>query len=116
MIVYRFYSRFQLIVIPGSNLLLLLCCELTRLFLSRCSSRHRITVSNLSVFYKIIANMSAGTKTTIVPEADSASGAPESFKHLYENLILIDLAANLVHKKYSRDQENVIQRAKDAGQ
>lgn len=61
--------------------------------------------------------MSAATKTTTEAEHTPTSATPESsFKHLYENLILIDLAANLVHKKYSRDQENVIQRAKDAGQ
>ncbi|GAB0088205.1 uncharacterized protein DMENIID0001_025960 [Sergentomyia squamirostris] len=39
----------------------------------------------------------------------------KNFDHLYENLILIDGAANLVHKKFTRDQESVIQRAKDAG-
>lgn len=39
----------------------------------------------------------------------------EDLKHLYENLILIDGSANLVHKKFARDQEGVIQRAKDAG-
>lgn len=39
----------------------------------------------------------------------------DHLKHLYENLILIDGSANLVHKKYSRDQQSVIQRAKDAG-
>lgn len=53
---------------------------------------------------------------TMATSETAAATTPESFKHLYENLILIDGAANLVHKKYSRDQESVIQRAKDAGQ
>lgn len=33
----------------------------------------------------------------------------------YENLIVIDVGANLTNKKYSRDLDSVIQRAKDAG-
>ncbi|XP_036323561.1 3'-5' ssDNA/RNA exonuclease TatD-like [Rhagoletis pomonella] len=36
-------------------------------------------------------------------------------KHCFENLIVIDAGANLTNKKYSRDLESVIQRAKDAG-
>ncbi|XP_026477897.1 uncharacterized protein LOC113384401 [Ctenocephalides felis] len=39
----------------------------------------------------------------------------DSMKECYENLILIDIGANLTNKKYSRDLESVIQRAKDAG-
>lgn len=51
------------------------------------------------------------------PTTTAPTATPEtSYKHLYENLILVDVAANLVHKKYARDQESVIQRAKDAGQ
>lgn len=33
----------------------------------------------------------------------------------YENLIVVDVGANLTNKKYSRDLDSVIQRAKDAG-
>lgn len=33
----------------------------------------------------------------------------------YENLIVIDIGANLTNKKYSRDLDSVVQRAKDAG-
>ncbi|CAD7084305.1 unnamed protein product [Hermetia illucens] len=36
-------------------------------------------------------------------------------KHCYENLIVIDVGANLTNKKYSRDLDSVMQRAKDAG-
>ena len=39
----------------------------------------------------------------------------EDIKHCFENLIVIDAGANLINKKYSRDLESVIQRAKDAG-
>lgn len=39
----------------------------------------------------------------------------DSMRECYENLILIDIGANLTNKKYSRDLESVIQRAKDAG-
>lgn len=33
----------------------------------------------------------------------------------YENLIVVDAGANLTNKKYSRDLDSVVQRAKDAG-
>lgn len=38
-----------------------------------------------------------------------------AFEQCYENLIVIDIGANLTNKKYSRDLDSVIQRAKDAG-
>lgn len=37
-------------------------------------------------------------------------------KRCYENLIVIDAGANLTNKKYSRDLDSVVQRAKDAGE
>ncbi|XP_013135751.1 PREDICTED: tat-linked quality control protein TatD [Papilio polytes] len=40
---------------------------------------------------------------------------PEELKGCYENLIVIDIGANLTNKKYGRDLDSVIQRAKDAG-
>lgn len=39
----------------------------------------------------------------------------DNMKHCYENLILIDVGANLTNKKYSRDLDAVIQRAQDSG-
>lgn len=39
----------------------------------------------------------------------------DEIKHCFENLIVIDAGANLTNKKYSRDLDSVIQRAKDAG-
>lgn len=39
----------------------------------------------------------------------------EELKGCYENLIVIDIGANLTNKKYGRDLDSVIQRAKDAG-
>lgn len=38
-----------------------------------------------------------------------------SMEHCYENLIVIDVGANLTNKKYSRDLSSVIQRAQEAG-
>lgn len=38
-----------------------------------------------------------------------------SMSQCYENYILVDVGANLTNKKYSRDLDSVIQRAKDAG-
>lgn len=39
----------------------------------------------------------------------------DDIKHCFDNLILIDTGANLINKKYSRDLESVLRRAKDAG-
>lgn len=39
----------------------------------------------------------------------------EELKGCYENLIVIDIGANLTNKKYGRDLDSVLQRAKDAG-
>lgn len=38
-----------------------------------------------------------------------------SMQDCYENYILVDIGANLTNKKYGRDLDSVIQRAKDAG-
>lgn len=52
------------------------------------------------------------------PGTDSAS-TPEklsvSMQQCYENYIIVDIGANLTNKKYGRDLDSVIQRAKDAG-
>ncbi|XP_037942420.1 3'-5' ssDNA/RNA exonuclease TatD [Teleopsis dalmanni] len=46
---------------------------------------------------------------------ESSLPLPLELKHCFDNLIVIDAGANLTNKKYSRDLESVIQRAKDAG-
>ena len=46
--------------------------------------------------------------------ADSINISDE-MKQCYENLIVVDAGANLTNKKYSRDLDSVVQRAKDAG-
>lgn len=40
----------------------------------------------------------------------------DEMKHCYENLIVVDAGANLTNKKYIRDLDSVIQRAKDSGE
>lgn len=40
----------------------------------------------------------------------------QNMEQCYENLIVIDIGANLTNKKYSRDLDSVVQRAKDAGE
>ncbi|XP_012272082.1 uncharacterized protein LOC105695257 isoform X2 [Orussus abietinus] len=42
-------------------------------------------------------------------------GTASAMTRCYENYILVDVGANLTNKKYSRDLDSVIQRAKDAG-
>lgn len=39
----------------------------------------------------------------------------QNMEQCYENLIVVDIGANLTNKKYSRDLDSVVQRAKDAG-
>lgn len=39
----------------------------------------------------------------------------DNIEKCYENYILIDVGANLTNKKYTRDLDSVIQRAKDSG-
>ncbi|XP_071868466.1 3'-5' ssDNA/RNA exonuclease TatD [Bombus fervidus] len=53
-------------------------------------------------------------------ENTTASNAEEkaissAMTQCYENYIIVDVGANLTNKKYSRDLDSVIQRAKDAG-
>lgn len=38
-----------------------------------------------------------------------------SMQQCYENYVIIDIGANLTNKKYGRDLDSVIQRAKDSG-
>lgn len=47
--------------------------------------------------------------------ATSDENVVDDMKHFYENLILIDVGANLTNKKYSRDLDAVVQRAQDSG-
>ncbi|XP_043274358.1 3'-5' ssDNA/RNA exonuclease TatD [Venturia canescens] len=46
---------------------------------------------------------------------EDKEGAGASMSQYYENYILVDVGANLTNKKYSRDLDSVVQRAKDAG-
>ncbi|XP_018579380.1 uncharacterized protein LOC108917319 [Anoplophora glabripennis] len=48
-------------------------------------------------------------------QVDQNSDENMIMKACYENYILIDVGANLTNKKYSRDLDSVIQRAKDSG-
>lgn len=48
-------------------------------------------------------------------ESNNKSERESKMEECYENLIVVDVGANLTNKKYSRDLESVVQRAKDAG-
>lgn len=39
----------------------------------------------------------------------------EEMKSCYENLILIDVGGNLISKKFARDLDSILKRAKDSG-
>lgn len=50
-----------------------------------------------------------------VTEMKNSGKLNVNLEKYYENYILIDIGAYLAHKKYSRDLDSVVQRAKDAG-
>lgn len=58
---------------------------------------------------------SSNNNNTTTTDDDDCVPA-NSMSHCYENLIVIDAGANLTNKKYSRDLDSVVQRAKDAGE
>lgn len=46
---------------------------------------------------------------------DAAANVPGPIRDSYENYLLIDVGSNMANKKFSRDLESVLQRAKDSG-
>lgn len=60
----------------------------------------------------VVAPVVAATPPTLVEEQLNID---DNMKHCFENLIVIDVGANLTNKKYSRDLDSVVQRARDAG-
>ncbi|KAH8243415.1 hypothetical protein KR032_007270 [Drosophila birchii] len=52
---------------------------------------------------------------TVAPLLEDQLDIADTMKHCFENLIVIDVGANLTNKKYSRDLDSVVQRARDAG-
>jgi TatD DNase family protein len=57
-----------------------------------------------------MASSEPDSNCTKTPEKSSMS-----MQQCYENYIIIDVGANLTNKKYGRDLDSVVQRAKDAG-
>lgn len=55
------------------------------------------------------------SETASASKSDEAAAAASAMSRCYENYILVDVGANLTNKKYSRDLDSVVQRAKDAG-
>ncbi|KAH8360049.1 hypothetical protein KR093_010405 [Drosophila rubida] len=65
---------------------------------------------------KEVAVVVAATPTTTIGAlGEEQLDIDDSMKHCFENLIVIDVGANLTNKKYSRDLDSVVQRARDAG-
>lgn len=46
---------------------------------------------------------------------DDNNEVQKNMETFYENYILIDVGANLTNKKFSRDLDSVVRRAKDSG-
>lgn len=57
--------------------------------------------------------MAANPITNI--DTNKSENRNTNMEECYENLIVVDIGANLTNKKYVRDLDSVIQRAKDAG-
>lgn len=58
------------------------------------------------------SNVEGGNKNSSKNDTNDNSLSMQEF---YENYIVIDVGANLTNKKFGRDLDSVIQRAKDAG-
>ncbi|XP_030373997.1 uncharacterized protein LOC115623671 [Scaptodrosophila lebanonensis] len=61
------------------------------------------------------AAVEAGASTQTQTQVDEELDIDDNMKHCFDNLIVIDVGANLTNKKYSRDLDSVVQRARDAG-
>lgn len=48
-------------------------------------------------------------------KTEDKTAPSSSMSECYENYVVVDVGANLTNKKYSRDLDSVIQRAKDSG-
>jgi hypothetical protein len=65
----------------------------------------------LTLFFVFCFSMASN-----VPEQSSQSLENTNFMHqCYDNYVIVDIGANLTNKKFSRDLDSVIQRAKDSG-
>lgn len=53
---------------------------------------------------------------TMACRPSSADDAQDPIKENYDNYLLIDVGSNMVNKKFTRDLESVLQRAKDSGE
>lgn len=49
-------------------------------------------------------------------QTSSAVQVLDPIRENYDNYLLIDVGSNMVNKKFSRDLESVLQRAKDSGE
>jgi len=48
-------------------------------------------------------------------QPNSTVKVQDPIRENYDNYLLIDVGSNMVNKKFSRDLESVLQRAKDSG-
>ncbi len=64
---------------------------------------------------KSLAKMAAASSASSAPAASSGSSNGSGLTKMLDNYIIIDIGANLTNKKFSRDLDAVINRAKEAG-
>lgn len=76
--------------------------------LSRC-----VGLSRSSVHYHIMA--SSGVIDNKLEQENQPKDAPKTMLDKLSNYIIVDIGANLTNKKFSRDLDQVIQRAREAG-
>ena len=60
------------------------------------------------------AAAAAASQSKMSLSSNSSSG-DSKIMNQFENYIIVDIGANLTNKKFSRDLDSVIQRAKEAG-
>lgn len=61
-------------------------------------------------------SVSGREEITMACQTSSAAQVFDPIRENYDNYLLIDVGSNMVNKKFSRDLESVLQRAKDSGE
>lgn len=64
---------------------------------------------------KIIKQEKMATTSENLTSKQNLVGNESNMEKCYENYILVDIGANLTHKKFMKDLDSVIRRAKDSG-
>lgn len=74
------------------------------------SIMHRL----LMISHKFL-KMATSSESLTSKQSDNNPDTQKLMEKCYENYILVDIGANLTHKKFLKDLDSVIRRAKESG-